>query len=133
MGEAEEVAKAEREEHERQMAEHPMVELEFTPKGNLSVETGVSFATPEGNRWLTHKVAIDADYVSAHLDTPALDNFDELTLSDKLLVVRAVTELSVARFRGTRHDPDYDDAEYSIWVQVITAKVGTEGTERLGW
>ncbi len=98
----------------------------------LLVETGVSFATANGQRWLTHKVAIDADFLTAHLDSPALDNFDALSLPDKLLVVRAVTEMSVARFRKTRHDPDYAEAEYGIWASIITKKIGTEGTERLG-
>ncbi len=101
--------------------------------GNLTVETGVSFATSSGNRWLTHKVSVDADFVLAHLDGRALEKFIELTVSDKLLVVRAVTELSVARFRHTRHDPDYDPNEYPMWITVIEKKLGSEGTERLGW
>ncbi len=113
------------------MEESQTEELEFTPRGNLLVETGVSFATANGNRWLTHKVAIDADFVTAHLDGPALGRFASLSLPDKLLVVRAVTEMSVARFRRTRHDPDYNDAEYGIWGGVISKKLGSDGTERL--
>ncbi len=123
----------EAEERVREMEENPMRELEWTPAGSLTVETGVSFATSGGNRWLTHKVSVDADFVSAHLDDPALSKFDGLTISDKLLVVRAVTELSVARFRHTRHDPDYHENEYPMWVTVIEKKIGSEGTERLGW
>lgn len=96
------------------------------------IETGMTFVTTNGQRWMKHTVGLDADYVAAHLDDEALERFDGLTLSNKLLVVRAVTELSVCRFRQTRKDPDYTPNEYGAWVLVIHNLIGEEGTERLG-
>ena len=96
------------------------------------VETGLSFAVAGGNRWMKHSVGLDTDYVAGHLDEPALTEFEELTLMNKLLVVRAVTELSVCRFRQTRKDPDYHPNEYGAWVAVIEKLIGSEGLDRLG-
>ena len=96
------------------------------------VETGLTFVTANGNRWMRHSVGLDIDYVRGHIDTPAATLFEALPLMQKLLVVRAVTELSVCRFRATRHDPDYQPTEYAAWTQVIYQLIGSEGLERLG-
>ncbi len=96
------------------------------------VETGLTFVTANGQRWMKHSVGLDIDYVVGHLDGEAEDQFGKLTLLQKLLVVRAVTELSVCRFRQTRHDPDYHPNEYEAWVAVIHTLIGDEGLERLG-
>lgn len=95
------------------------------------VETGISFVATS-DRWMKHAVGLDIDYVRGHLDTPAVERFDELPLLSKILMVRAVTELSVCRFRQTRKDPDYTPQEYDAWVQVISTLVGLDGTDRLG-
>ncbi len=99
---------------------------------NSLVESGHSFATANSNRWVKHTVGLDIDYVEAHLDDEALERFNRLGLLQKVLVVRAVTELSVCRFRQTRKDPDYDINEYEAWAQVIHTLIGVVGTERLG-
>lgn len=96
------------------------------------VETGLSFATNNGNRWMKHSVGLDVDYVRGHISEEAGERFDSLPLMQKLLVVRAVTELSVCRFRQTRHDPDYTPNEYEAWVKVINELIGYEGLDRLG-
>lgn len=96
------------------------------------VETGLSFATTNGDRWMKHMVGLDVDYVHSHMDDEAAQRFEELDLMKKLLVVRAVTELSVCRFRQTRHDPDYSPNEYTQWVKVIHNLVGENGIGRLG-
>jgi hypothetical protein len=92
----------------------------------------MTFVTANGQRWMKHTVGLDIDYVAAHLEEPALENFEELELMNKLLVVRAVTELSVCRFRQTRHDPDYEPNEYGAWSVVIQKLIGDKGLERLG-
>lgn len=96
------------------------------------VETGMTFVTANGSRWMKHTVGLDIDYVVAHIEEPALDRFEDLTLMNKLLVTRAVTELSVCRFRQTRDDPDYEPNEYGAWIKVIVTLIGDEGLERLG-
>lgn len=96
------------------------------------IETGLTFVTSNGQRWMKHTVGLDIDNVVGHLDAPAIDRFEELPLLQKVLVVRAVTELSVCRFRQTRHDPDYTPNEYDAWVAVIDQLIGLDGTGRLG-
>lgn len=97
----------------------------------LLIETGVSFASTS-ERWMAHKVALDADYVVAHLEEPALSRFDKLSLMQKTLVVRAITEMSVAKFRSSRKDPDYNGIDYELFQNVIHKLIGDEGLERLG-
>lgn len=97
----------------------------------MLVETGVSF-TPNATRWLSHKVAVDADFVRAHLDEPAINRFDALTAQNKIMVVRAVTEVSVARYRETRKDPDFTPGERETWLLVLEKLIGSEGWSRLG-
>jgi hypothetical protein len=77
-------------------------------------------------------VGLDIDYIEAHIDGEARERFDALPLLKKILMVRAVTELSICLFRHTRHDPDYHPNEYESWVLVIKNLIGTEGIERLG-
>jgi hypothetical protein len=95
------------------------------------IETGISFVATN-DRWMKHTVGLDIDYVRGHLGDPAGERFDELPLLQKVLVVRAVTELSVCRFRQTRKDPDYTPQDYAAWVKVIEHLIGLEGSERLG-
>lgn len=96
------------------------------------IETGVTFTTANGQRWMKHVVGLDIDYVESHMEGAASEAFRGLTLMNKLLCVRAVTELSVCRFRETRSDPEYSPNEPLAWVQVIENLVGTEGLEKLG-
>lgn len=98
----------------------------------LMIETGTSFAVGDGSRWMNHKVAMDHDFLLAHIDSPALEKWETLRLSQKMLLVRAVTELSVAKFRKTRKDPAYEPSETEVWKQLITRLLGDEGLERLG-
>lgn len=103
------------------------------PQGGLAmVETGMTFVTTNGNRWMKHTSAVDSDFVVAHIDGSALGLFNALTAMEKLLVVRAVTELSMCKFRQTRKDPDYDPNEYVAWIKVIVHHLGDEGIEKLG-
>lgn len=97
-----------------------------------TVETGLTFVTDNGGRWMKHSVGLDIDYVRSHLEGKAVERFDLLPLMQKLLLVRAVTELSVCRFRQTRHDPDYSPNEYEAWVAVIHSLIGDKGLEMLG-
>ncbi len=108
------------------------VELETVRQARSLVETGMTFVTANGQRWMKHSVGLDIDYVASHLEGPAAEEFEELTLMNKLLAVRAVTELSVCKFRATRHDPDYSPNEYGSWVLVLKTLLGDEGLERLG-
>lgn len=96
------------------------------------IETGLSFTSASGSRWMKHSVGLDSDFVSGHLDDPAAAKYEELSLMNKLLVVRAVTELSVCRFRQTSKDPDYTPQTYLAWISVIHQLIGDEGLERLG-
>ena len=100
--------------------------------GLAMVETGMTFVTLNGNRWMKHTSAVDSDFVVAHIEGKALVMFQALTAMEKLLVIRAVTELSMCKFRQTRKDPDYDLSEYEAWIRVIVTLIGSEGIERLG-
>ena len=96
------------------------------------VESGMTFVTLNGNRWMKHTSAVDSDFVVAHIEAEALVMYRALTAMEKLLVVRAITELSMCKFRHTRKDPDYDLSEYEAWIRVVVTLIGSEGIEKLG-
>lgn len=96
------------------------------------IETGISFTTASGNRWLKHAVALDLEVVESRLEEPALARWLGLPLSEQILVVRAIEELMLCVFRRTRHDPDFSEQEVLAWQKVISMKVGVEGLDRVG-
>lgn len=98
------------------------------------VETGISFAARNsgGDRWLSHKIALDMDYLRQRLEGEARDRFDGLPLTKQILAVRVVTELMLCVFRRTRHDPDYDPAEVEVWRKTLINLLGEEGLENVG-
>ncbi len=100
--------------------------------GLAMVETGMTFVTLNGNRWMKHTSAVDSDFVVAHIEGEALELYEALTAMSKMLVVRAITELSMCKFRQTRKDPDYDLSEYEAWIRVVVHHLGSEGIEKLG-
>ncbi len=59
------------------------------------IQTGLTFVTAQGGHWRKHVVALDIDYVRAHLDEERVKVFDDLDLMEKILVVRAVTEMAL--------------------------------------
>lgn len=96
------------------------------------VETGITFVTANGGKWMKHTVGLDIDYVVSHLEGPALERFDDLTLINKVMVVRAVTELSVLRYRETSGDVDWNPNMDGAWLHVLKALIGSDGIDRLG-
>ncbi len=96
------------------------------------IETGLTFVSANGGNWRKHVVALDVDYVRAHLDEERQVTFDALDLMEKILVVRAVTELALLKWRETNDDPAYDPNQYPAWRKVLEAKLGPIGWEMLG-
>ncbi len=98
----------------------------------MIVETGITFVTANGGKWMKHTVGLDFDYVEAHLDGEALERYGNLDLMEKILAVRAVTELSVSRYRETQGDPDWSPNQYGAWLKVLKQLLGDKGIGRLG-
>jgi len=96
------------------------------------IETGLTFVSANGGVWRKHVVGLDIDTVRAHLDDERQTVFDELDLLEKILVVRAVTELALLKWRETNDDPAFDPNAYPAWKLVIEAKLGSLGWEMLG-
>ena len=95
------------------------------------IETGVSFAVHD-RRWASHKIGLSFDQVAGSLEAPALEKWLELSLIQRVFLVRAVAEIALCKFRETRKDPDYAPTEITAWRTVVHGLVGSEGLERLG-
>jgi len=99
---------------------------------NLSVETGVTFVTLDGGHWHKHSITMDSDAILARITDAAVERFEALTLMQETLLLRAVEEISLCRFRESNKDTTYTVAEYEAWKLVVTTLLGKVGIDGLG-